>query len=184
MSAKPQQAPYFDASLATDAASFVSTLPPPSYHTADDNESIAPLIDSSPNGPQHYTQSPPLVTPSAAAAQTAQDGEEDKIIMTSIPVRGSTSPSPRKSIFNKIMPSNKLKIVLMPQSEYNKYFAKDKAGNYIGTEPQREWTEAELDERYGKYKSTLPMAPMRVGSAWKEGGGWASYGGFGGGMGG
>ncbi len=43
---------------------------------------------------------------------------------------------------------------MLPRSEYDKYFAKDKKGNYTGTEPQREWTENELDEKYGKYKNS------------------------------
>jgi hypothetical protein len=98
--------------------------------------------------------------------------------MTSIPIIESVS-QPRKNLFNRLTLKNKFKIVLMPQSEYAKYFAKEKAGNYIGTEPQREWTEAELDERYGKYKSSLPNAPMRGGSALNDGGGWAFRGGYG-----
>jgi hypothetical protein len=47
------------------------------------------------------------------------------------------------------MPAIKSKIVLMPQSGYSKYFARGKAWNYVGAEAEREWTEAELDEKYG-----------------------------------
>lgn len=39
----------------------------------------------------------------------------------------------------------------MPRGEYLKYFAKDHNAQYIGTEPEQEWTEAILEERYGKY---------------------------------
>jgi hypothetical protein len=177
MSTKPHQAPYIDASRTDDVASFVSTLPPPSYHSADDNESIAPPFHPSPNGPPQYTQSPQLATPSAATT-TAQDGE-DKIVMTSVPINNGVAQPQSKNLFRRLIPANKLKIVLMPQSEYAKHFAKDKAGNYIGTEPQRDWTEAELDERYGQYKKMLPNAPMRNGSALKDGGGWGSVAGFG-----
>jgi hypothetical protein len=99
--------------------------------------------------------------------------------MTSVPINGGVAQPQYKNLFRRLVPANKLKIVLMPQSEYAKYFAKDKAGNYIGTEPQRDWTGAELDERYGQYKSMLPNAPMRMGSALKDGGGWGSVAGFG-----
>lgn len=47
------------------------------------------------------------------------------------------------------------KVMFMPRAEYLKHFAKDYDGKYIGTEPQKEWTAEELDERYGKYKKDL-----------------------------
>ena len=47
------------------------------------------------------------------------------------------------------------KVVFMPRAEYLKHFAKDYDGKYIGTEPQREWTEEELEESYSKYKKDL-----------------------------
>lgn len=43
--------------------------------------------------------------------------------------------------------------MLMPRGEYLKYFAKDTAGNYIGTEPYRAWTAEELEEAYGRYRT-------------------------------
>lgn len=43
----------------------------------------------------------------------------------------------------------------MPRREYKKYFAKDKEGRYIGTEPQRQWTEEELDDEFGQYQKKL-----------------------------
>jgi hypothetical protein len=46
----------------------------------------------------------------------------------------------------------RLKIVYMPHEEYLKYFAKDKDGNYSGTEPERTWTDAELNEAFGMYQ--------------------------------
>lgn len=67
----------------------------------------------------------------------------------------------------------------MPQSEYAKYFARDKSGAYVGSEAERSWSEEELDERYGKYKSALPPAPMRAGSALKDGGGFGAIAGYG-----
>jgi hypothetical protein len=40
----------------------------------------------------------------------------------------------------------------MPRREYQKFFARDLKGEYIGTEPHRQWKEEELEEMYGKYK--------------------------------
>jgi hypothetical protein len=47
------------------------------------------------------------------------------------------------------------KTVWMPRRDYKKYFAKDKDGNYIGTEPRREWTEEELEDEFGQYHKEL-----------------------------
>lgn len=44
------------------------------------------------------------------------------------------------------------KVVFMPRREYIKYFAKDNDGNYCGTEPKRQWTEEELNEKFGEYQ--------------------------------
>lgn len=54
-----------------------------------------------------------------------------------------------------------MKVVRMPRRDYLKYFAKDDQYNYIGTEPQREWTAAELDEQFGQYQG-LPPAVWTV----------------------
>jgi hypothetical protein len=40
----------------------------------------------------------------------------------------------------------------MPRGEYLKYFAKDFDGAYIGTEPQKKWTEEELEDQFGQYR--------------------------------
>jgi hypothetical protein len=47
------------------------------------------------------------------------------------------------------------KVVFMPRAEYLKHFAKDYDGQYIGTEPQKDWTAEELEEKYGKYRKDL-----------------------------
>jgi hypothetical protein len=47
----------------------------------------------------------------------------------------------------------------MPRGEYLKYFARAD-GVYSGTEPERQWTEEELEEKYGKYKN-LRHAPAK-----------------------
>jgi hypothetical protein len=45
-----------------------------------------------------------------------------------------------------------LKVVFMPRREYQKFFARDLKGNYIGSEPFRRWKEEELEELYGRYR--------------------------------
>ena len=45
----------------------------------------------------------------------------------------------------------KLRVVYMPRSDYLKYFAKDDDGNYVGTEPQKSYTDEELDEMFARY---------------------------------
>ncbi|KFX98312.1 hypothetical protein O988_04414 [Pseudogymnoascus sp. VKM F-3808] len=66
----------------------------------------------------------------------------------------------KKTLLGKIRkprtPSNITKATWMPRREYKRFFAKDKDGNYIGTEPQREWTEEELEEEFGQCRK-LPM---------------------------
>lgn len=46
-----------------------------------------------------------------------------------------------------------IKIVKMPRREYLQNFARDADGNYVGTKPERCWTEHELNTEYGKYQS-------------------------------
>lgn len=56
------------------------------------------------------------------------------------------------SKFKKEKEPSTTKAVWMPRRDYKKYFAKDIKGNYIGTEPQREWTEEDLEDEYGQYQ--------------------------------
>ncbi|KAH7318987.1 hypothetical protein BKA65DRAFT_513608 [Rhexocercosporidium sp. MPI-PUGE-AT-0058] len=45
-----------------------------------------------------------------------------------------------------------IKVVRMPRSDYLKYFARDKNNNYIGSEPERNWTKQCLEEEFGMYQ--------------------------------
>jgi len=72
---------------------------------------------------------------------------------------GTQSASPptsrRKSFLGKFKSEkdgSAVKVVYMPRGEYLKYFARDNNANYTGTEPEHDWTEAELDGKYAKYK--------------------------------
>lgn len=40
----------------------------------------------------------------------------------------------------------------MPRRDYKKYFARDRDGNYAGTEPEREWDDADLQREFGMYQ--------------------------------
>lgn len=46
----------------------------------------------------------------------------------------------------------KVKVVFMPRREYKKFFARGVQGEYVGSEPERSWTEEELDEMFGMYR--------------------------------
>lgn len=46
------------------------------------------------------------------------------------------------------------KIFFMPRGDYLKYFARDTAGAYTGSEPQREWVVQELEECFGRYRKS------------------------------
>lgn len=52
----------------------------------------------------------------------------------------------------KAQPTSLTKVIYMPRGEYLKYFARNQAGEYIGTEPYKQWTEIELEETFVKYK--------------------------------
>jgi hypothetical protein len=45
-----------------------------------------------------------------------------------------------------------VKVVFMPRREYKKFFARGLEAEYIGSEPERRWTETELDEMFGMYR--------------------------------
>ena len=44
------------------------------------------------------------------------------------------------------------KAIKMPRGDYKRYFARDRDGNYAGTEPEREWDEEEVKQAYGEYQ--------------------------------
>jgi len=47
---------------------------------------------------------------------------------------------------------DKYKAVKMPRGEYARFFKHDAQGNYVGTEPEREWGEEEIMAKYGQYQ--------------------------------
>lgn len=46
----------------------------------------------------------------------------------------------------------------MPRKEYKRYFAHDSRGNYIGTEAERQWDEADIMREFGGYRDV----PLRT----------------------
>lgn len=48
------------------------------------------------------------------------------------------------------------KAIKMPRGEYKRFFARDRDGNYAGSEPEKDWDEGDLMREYGEYQdSTL-----------------------------
>jgi len=54
------------------------------------------------------------------------------------------------------------KVVYMPRREYLKFFARGLKGEYIGTEPWRQWSEEELEREFGRYKPEPPKKGYRA----------------------
>jgi hypothetical protein len=83
------------------------------------------------------------------------------IVKDVIPAENKSMEPKKKGLLGKLKGPKKeeakkdkgiLKVVFMPRREYQKFFARDLKGEYIGTEPYRQWKEEELEEKYGKYK--------------------------------
>ncbi|OBT79963.1 hypothetical protein VF21_01547 [Pseudogymnoascus sp. 05NY08] len=99
----------------------------------------------------------------AQAPQLLQEKYTDDSIIVVIVTNVVPAEKPKvvegkKSFMSKFKKDKDLsntKAVRMPRREYKKFFAKDKDGNYIGTEPQREWTEEELEDEFGQYQKEV-----------------------------
>lgn len=50
----------------------------------------------------------------------------------------------------------------MPRSAYLKYFARNEADEYVGTEPEQTWNDEELEEAFGRYRDFLPTKWVRT----------------------
>lgn len=42
----------------------------------------------------------------------------------------------------------------MPRSEYSRFFRRDANWRYMGTEPERQWTDADLKAEFGSYQDS------------------------------
>lgn len=61
----------------------------------------------------------------------------------------------------------------MPRRDYTKYFARNEADEYFGTEPEKTWSDEDLEEAFGRYRDFQPTKWVRK-SGDKEGRGTAS----------
>lgn len=97
--------------------------------------------------PRRYTDESiiPAIVVDVIPAQKAAAGEDGKKRRPSLLGR-------LKSEKKKEDGKGLTKVVYMPRGDYLKYFARGQAGEYIGTEPHKRWTEEELDETFAQYK--------------------------------
>ena len=63
------------------------------------------------------------------------------------------------------------KVVFMPRREHLRWFARDKDGGYVGTEPWKQWSEEDLEREFGRFRPEVRGRWRRV-SAGDVGLGW------------
>ncbi|MCJ1227917.1 hypothetical protein MMC12_004576 [Toensbergia leucococca] len=63
--------------------------------------------------------------------------------------------------FSSSKETPKFRTLKMPRGEYLRYFARDEKNAYIGTEPERSWTDKDLEEKFGMYQN-LPPTQWKV----------------------
>ncbi|KAG4441963.1 hypothetical protein IFR05_002582 [Cadophora sp. M221] len=83
----------------------------------------------------------------------------DVIPTQKAPETSGGKPEKKGGLLSKLKGSKKdeqkdkiMKVVYMPRREYQKWFARDEKGNYVGSEEHRRWTEEELEAEFAKYK--------------------------------
>ncbi|CAL3966303.1 unnamed protein product [Diplocarpon coronariae] len=95
--------------------------------------------------PKRYTDDsiiPAIITDVIPSARAPEVGKSEKKGLLS-KLKGSKEGEAKDKV---------LKVVYMPRREYQRFFARDEKGNYMGTEEQRRWTEDELELEFAKYK--------------------------------
>jgi hypothetical protein len=115
----------------------------------------------------------PYAVPQSLPKRYTDDSIIPAIIINVIPSPSSESEAKkhgrRSSFIHKLKGKAKdeseakgiTKVVFMPRREYLKYFARGLKGEYVGTEPERRWTEQELDERFVEYKPVVKEGKIR-----------------------
>jgi len=107
-----------------------------------------PPKTSQSENPDEITTVPVTVAKSKSDKQPALDagGEKQHGFMGKLKsLMGSSSDREKGG-------ESHLRVVYMPRREYLKYFARDAKRNYIGSEPERDWTDEQLDDMFGKYE--------------------------------
>ena len=56
----------------------------------------------------------------------------------------------------------------MPRKDYKKYFARGRDGNYAGTEPEREWSDEDLQRMFGQFQD-MALRSIPGGQEYGEG---------------
>jgi len=49
----------------------------------------------------------------------------------------------------------------MPRRDYTKYFARNEADEYVGSEPEKTWSDEDLEEAFGRYRDFQPTRWVR-----------------------
>lgn len=102
--------------------------------------------------PKQYTDDsiiPAIITnviPSSPPADSATQAKKSKPTFLGKLRRKSADGSGKKKGEGGLV-----KVVYMPRREYMKYFARGLKGEYIGTEPERRWSEEELEKEFKRY---------------------------------
>merc|ERR1739842_241870 len=95
--------------------------------------------------------------------RSSEPPSDDGLILTAIKI---ASPFRRQSLEEQedlpVRPTRRSffrRLSKVPRREHQRYFARDYKGNYIGTEPERLWNEAEVEAMFGQYqdRSTLSL---------------------------
>lgn len=47
-------------------------------------------------------------------------------------------------------------MIRMPRGDYIKFFARNEVDEYVGTEPERAWSDDDLEEVFGRYRDFRP----------------------------
>lgn len=100
--------------------------------------------------PRRYTDDsiiPAIVVDIIPSSRPARDGEEGmkKGLLGRFKI-GKKEEGNEKGI---------TKVVYMPRRDYQRYFARDPKGVYIGSEPYRRWTQEELEEKFAKFAEEM-----------------------------
>lgn len=82
------------------------------------------------------------------------------VVVSNVVTVASTTRPRRQSLVNKLFKGDNesirnTKAVWMPRRDYLRWFARDIHGNYVGSEPERAWTEEELDEAFRRYAKCI-----------------------------
>ena len=118
-----------------------------------------------------FLELPPNKHPSLSSPDRQPNDDEIIIVSVRITSRfGRTSagdelpsrPQPRsylRRVSTRLRDSidkDTYKAVQMPRRDYKRLFRRNRDGNYTGTEPERQWTQDDIDRDFGRYQD-MPL---------------------------